>query len=179
MSGWVHRVAVVIDASGSIDESAALLDGLLAQSPALALMSPRRHEYRGRSSLDDVLVWAAGPTEQGGFPIWHQWMPVFRGRFSAYDGSKVRLEGRIGVHAFVPAFTILVVVVLGGWLSAGVPYLVGRLQEGSAVGAGTWFGNLIMPIVFAGAFALFSWYGSRLYDRECDELETFLREAVT
>lgn len=179
MTGWPRRVPVVIDASGSIEESAARLGGRLAHRSGLAFMGPRRHEYLGRASPNDVLVWAAGPTEVGGSAIWHQWMPVFRGRFSAYDGSTARLEGRISVNAFVPAFTILVVVVLGGWLSAGVPYLISRLQEGSAVGPATWFGNLIMPMVFAGAFALFSWYGGRLYDRECDELEAFLRQAMT
>jgi hypothetical protein len=178
MTRWLRRVPVAIESSGSVEESATRLGGRLAQRSALALMSPRRHEYLGRASPDHVLVWAAGPTELGGVPIWHQWMPVFRGRFSAYDGYKARLEGRISVNAFVPAFTILVVVVLGGWLSAGVPYLVGRLQEGSAVGAGSWFANFLMPMVFAVAFALFSWYGGRLYDRECDELEAFLREAL-
>jgi hypothetical protein len=142
------------------------------------MVSPRRREYVGRASPDDVVVWAIGPTELDGARIWHQWTPVFRGHLVSLDGPKTRLEGRIKVNAFAPAFAILVLILLGGWLSAGVPHLVGRLQEGAAIGAATWLANLVLPMVFAGAFVLLYWYGGRLYERDRHELEAFLREAL-
>jgi hypothetical protein len=178
MTIWPRRVALRIDAAGSIEDCAARLGGRLAHKPALAMISPRQREYVGRASADDVIVWATGPTDLGSVRFWHQWTPVFRGCFAVHDGSRTRLEGRISVNAFVSAFAILVVILIGGWLSAGVPYLVGRLREGSAIEPATWFANLILPIVFAGVFVLLYWYGGRLYERDRRELEAFLREAL-
>lgn len=168
----------VVDAPGTIADCVSRLNGRLDRSPTWEVISPRRREFRGRALSGDVVVAAVGPSELGGRPIWHQWTPVFRGRFVAVEGGTARLEGRIKVNVFVPAFTILMAIILAGWLSAGIPYLIARMQEGSPIGLPTLFTNLIMPMLFASVLLAINWYGGRLYERDRHELEAFLIEAL-
>lgn len=124
------------------------------------------------------MIWSQGPSSANGVRVWHQWTPVFRGRFVARDGGRTGLEGRIGINRFVPAFAIVVALVVGGWLVSGLAFVFDQVQQGAKIGAMTAFANLVLPAVFGLFLALLLSAGIRLFERDRQELEGFLREAL-
>jgi hypothetical protein len=174
----LRGTAVTVDASGTVVDSAEQLNARLDPDAARQFVTPTGRAYVGHARPDDVLVSALGPTGDDGRRTFHPWKPVFRGRFAEVDGDRSRLEGRIRVQVVVPVFTIVWLLLVVGWLSAGVPFLIGRLQEGVDIDANKWIANLILPLGFGAAIVVLYWYGSRLYERDRRELEAFLRGAL-
>ena len=173
----LRGTAVTVHASGTDVDCAERLNARLDPGAASSFLTPTGRTYVGHARPDDVLVSVLGPTENDGRRTFHPWKPVFRGRFLK-AGATSRLEGRIRIQSVVPAFTIVWLILIVGWLSAGVPFLMRRLQEGIAVDPSAWVANLVLPLGFGAAIVALYWYGARLYERDRIQLEAFLKSSL-
>jgi hypothetical protein len=105
--------------------------------------------------------------------MWHQWRPVFNGRWTERDGT-TRLVGEMSLSRGVFVVIGIITVVLGSWLWAGLRAVVRGVTSQTPLDPMVVLTTVAMPVLFGlVAFGIF-WTSYRLYLDDRIELRKFL-----
>ena len=164
---------IIVDTHRTTDEAVMVLRERL-----MPLSLRTRFELVGQQSFTGVVertrvrIWPIGPT---GAPdgIWHQWRPVFDGRWSEREQSS-HLIGEIALNPGVFVVIGICTVIVGAWLLAGVQALLLGYVGHDPLNPMLVFAGIAMPVLFALVLFGISWGSYRGYLIDRAALRTFL-----